>query len=296
MTIMYHTLSGIYPAFMTAFCDDAVAIDCNKIRQHARSMKTAGVDGLYTGGSSGEMILCSVEERMRLLETVMEVRGDMKIIAHVGAMSTADSVRLAKHAAAFGADAISSVTPLYFKYTFAEIKGYYERLCDASDKPVIIYSIPGLTGTNLDFDQIAKLLSIPGVGGMKFTMSDFYLLNRIKHAFPEKVIFNGFDEMLLQGLSAGADGGIGTTYNFMPEKFVSIYHKYRTGDIAGAAAEQTEVNQIVACVLRNRCLPASKHMVSVRGYDLGPCREPFLPLTKTEKADLAENAWKLLQA
>ncbi len=292
---MYNKLHGILPAFMTAFTEDTTAVDKSKTKLLVEKLKNAGVNGLYVGGSSGEMVLCSVEERMELLETVMEVRGDLSIVAHVGAMSTADSVKLTKHAASLRVDAISSVTPLYYKYSFAEIKQYYRRLCEASDIPVIIYNIPALSGTTLNFEQLSEILSIPGIVGMKFTSSDFFLLNRLKSTFPEKVFYNGSDEMLLSGLSAGADGGIGTTYNFMPERFVAIFERFKANDLAGALEVQTLVNRVIACVIKNGVLPSSKYMLELSGLDIGLCREPFMPLSDESKADLRENAWKLLK-
>jgi len=285
---------GIFPAFMTAFAEDD--IDREKIRQHAKNLKSAGVHGLYTGGSSGEMVLCSVKERMDLLETVMEETDGLTIIAHIGALSTRDSLQLASHAARSGADAVSSVTPLYYKYSFAEIKQYYQRLCEAAGIPLIIYNIPALSGSTLNFDQLSELLSLPGVGGMKFTSSDFFLLNRLVDAFPDKVFYNGSDEMLLSGLSAGAHGGIGTTYNFMPGQILSIYRLFREGKLEEARQAQTLANRVIAGILKYGAVPASKQMIAFGGLDYGICREPFLPLSEEAITDLYENAWKLLHS
>ncbi len=292
---MDNKLTGILPAFMTAFTDDSTALDCIRMRAHVQNLKAAGVHGLYVGGSSGEMVLCSVSERMQLLETVMENSGDLAIVAHVGAMSTADSVALAKHAATAGAHAVSSVTPLYYKYSFAEVKQYYQRLCDAAGLPLIIYNIPAITGMTLDYDQLCQLMILDGIAGMKFTSSDFFLLNRLKETFPDKVIYNGSDEMLLSGLAAGADGGIGTTYNFMPQLFVQIYNSFNAGELEQARRLQSLANRVIACVIRNGVVPAAKYMISLAGLDYGVCREPFLPLTDAAKADLRENAWQLLR-
>ncbi len=291
---MYNCLKGIMPALMTPFTADNTAIDRQKTKALVQKLMDAKVHGLYVGGSSGEMLLCSLQERMELLEAVMEAKGDLTIIAHVGAMSTADSVALAKHAAAAGADALSSVTPLYFRYSFQEVKHYYCQLCRATSLPVIMYNIPALTGTVLSYEQLCELLSIPGIAGMKFTSSDFFLLNRLKTAFPDKIFYNGSDEMLLSGLAAGADGGIGTTYNYMPELFVRIYDLFHTGQVEQAQQVQTLVNKVVACVVRNGVLPASKYMLKLSGLDCGICREPFLPLDEDARQDLYENAWKLL--
>lgn len=285
-------LKGIMPALMTAFDTATESISKENTAALVKKLKLAGVHGFYVGGSSGEMVLCSVKERMELLETVMEASGDLTVIAHTGAMSTADAILLSRHAESSGADAISSVTPLYYKYSFREIKHYYSRLCEAVNIPVIIYNIPALTGTALDFGQLSELLSIDGVGGMKFTSSDFFLLNRLKQEFPDKVFYNGCDEMLLSGLSAGADGGIGTTYNFMPEMFLSIFELFNNGRMKEANAVQSMANKIIAEVVSKGTLSASKQMICFSGLDYGVCREPLLPLDETEKNELYEKAWQ----
>lgn len=285
-------LKGIMPALMTAFDTATESISKENTAALVKKLKLAGVHGFYVGGSSGEMVLCSVKERMELLETVMEASGDLTVIAHTGAMSTSDAILLSRHAESAGADAISSVTPLYYKYSFREIKYYYSRLCEAVNIPVIIYNIPALTGTALDFGQLSELLSIDGVGGIKFTSSDFFLLNRLKQEFPDKVFYNGCDEMLLSGLSAGADGGIGTTYNFMPEMFLSIYELFNNGRMKEANAVQSLANKIIAEVVSRGTLSASKQMICFSGLDYGVCREPLLPLDETAKNELYEKAWK----
>ncbi len=290
---MNQKLKGIIPALMVAFTEDQASIDKEKVALLTKKLKNAGVHGLYVGGSSAEMVLCTPNERKEFLECVMEHSEDMTIIAHVGAMSGADTVELAKHAAAVKADAVSSVTPLYYKYNFKEIKNFYSRIADASGLPVIIYNIPALTGTTLTFDQLCELLSLDGVAGMKFTSSDFFQLNRLKTEFPDKVIYNGSDEMLLSGLAAGADGGIGTTYNFMPEVILSIYNHFMAGDIASAQKAQTLANRVIERILKHGVLASSKHLIGLSGLDYGICREPLLPLDEAAKADLYENAYKL---
>ncbi len=289
---MTNKLYGIMPALMTAFDDRG--IDKVKVTALVQKLENDGVHGLYVGGSSGEMIFCSAEERKELLQAVKEAADKLAIIAHVGAMTTADSVKLAKHAKSVKADAVSSVTPLYYKYSFEEIKTYYKRIADAAKLPVIIYNIPVLTGTVLNLEQLCELLEIDGVEGMKFTSSDFYLLNRLKNLYPQKVFYNGSDEMLLSGLSAGADGGIGTTYNFIPKIILEIYNNFKSGNFAGAYECQTLANRVISSVLKHGVLPASKHMISLTGIDYGVCREPVLPLCDKAKNDLFENAYKLI--
>ena len=283
-------LKGILPALMTAFKDDADrSLDCGKIKKHCANLADSGVNGLYVGGSSGEMVLMSVAERKALLEAVMEaVEGrNMTVIAHVGTMSTVDTLDLARHAESVGADALSSVTPLYYKYSVREVMYYYQRIAAETALPVIIYNIPALTGLTLNKDQLGELLSIPNVGGMKFTASDFFQLERLRTDFPDKIFYNGSDEMLLSGLAAGADGGIGTTYNFMPEKIVRIYNEFKAGNFTEALKVQSEANRIIERILKHGVLPSSKYLMKLRGMEYGSCREPFMPLTAEAVADLS---------
>ncbi len=290
---MDNKLKGIFPALMTAFTDDNASIDKEKVALLTKKLQNAGVHGLYVGGSSAEMVFCSVNERKDMLENVMNASENMAIIAHVGAMSSADTIELAKHAASVKADAVSSVTPLYYKYSFKEIKHFYSSIADASGLPVIIYNIPALTGTVLNFDQLSELLSLDGVAGMKFTSSDFFQLNRLKTEFPNKVLYNGSDEMLLSGLAAGADGGIGTTYNFMPEVILSIYNHFMAGDISSAQKAQTLANRVIERILKHGVLASSKYLISLSGPEYGICREPILPLDEYAKKDLYENAYQI---
>ena len=126
---------------------------------------------------------------------------------------------------------------------------------------------------------------------MKFTSSDFFTLNLLTQEFPDKVFYNGSDEMLLSGLAAGADGGIGTTYNFMPKHIVGIYRLFSEGRISEARELQSRANRVIDTVVRLGTLPASKYMIKLSGLDYGECREPFMPLTDTAKHELEVSAW-----
>ncbi len=287
-------LKGIMPALMTGFTDDHEGLSRERIRALVRFLIRKGVHGLYVGGTSGEMLLCSPSERMELLETVLEetkaADRHVTVITHVGCNSTRDTLLLAKHAEKAGADAVSSVTPLFFAYGFPEVYRFYADIASAVSLPVIIYNIPGRTGMTLNAEQLHALLTIPNVAGMKFTSSDFYLLERLITTHPDKVFYNGSDEMLLSGLAAGADGGIGTTYNFQPERMLAIYRLYREGRMQEALAVQRDANAIIESVLSYGVFPACKEIMRIGGLDYGTCRAPYLPLTAEQAEGLAKAA------
>jgi len=96
------------------------------------------------------------------------------------------------------------------------------------------------------------------------------------------------DEMLLSGLSAGADGGIGTTYNFQPKQILRIYDCFLNGDIAGARVAQTKANDAIEMVLRYGVLPSSKMLINLSGIGYGTCREPFKALSEEAVRELAK--------
>jgi N-acetylneuraminate lyase len=96
--------------------------------------------------------------------------------------------------------------------------------------------------------------------------------------------------MLLSGLSAGADGGIGTTYNFQPERMLEIYRLYREGKPGEALDVQRKANEIIAAVLKYGVMPACKELLNIGGLDYGTCRKPFRPLSEEDRRLLAEDA------
>ena len=281
-------IRGMIPAFVTPFNKDG-SINLEAAKKHALRLIDKGADALYVGGSSGEMILCTVDERKALVETLKEtVPTGFPLIVHIGCANTADAYELAKHAEKLGVEAISSVTPFYYKYSFAEIKGYYENIAKLVKTPMIIYNIPSLSGSSLNLSQMYELLSIDGVAGMKFTCSDYYMFERVRKAFPDKLLYNGSDEMVCSGLAMGADGGIGTNYNTMISKFADLYKKFKAGDMAGALKIQHDINDVVEEMFKYNLLPAVKYLVCQCGCDVGTCRDPFIDLTEKEKATLKE--------
>lgn len=200
---------------------------------------------------------------------------------------------MARHAQDTGADVISSVPPFYYQFDFQSLHQYYLALADAVGLPVLIYNFPASSGVTLTREQFALLLSDPRFLGVKHTSSDFFLMEQFKTMRPDVVTYNGYDEMFLSGLAAGADGAIGSTFNFMAEKFVQMRCLFGQGDIMAAQALQHEANRIIRVLARVGVLPGEKAALSMQGIDMGECLKPFRALTGEEQAllkqTLAEN-------
>jgi len=277
-------LRGVFPALITPFGADG-QINETALRQLVQLGLRQGVSGFYVGGSSAEAFLLTQEERRRILEVVTdEAAGQAAIIAHIGCMSTGQAIALARHAEACGADAVSSVAPFYYPFSFEEIKHYYFDIMDSGNLPMVVYNFPGFSGVSLKLEQMAELVEHPRVVGVKHTSSDYFMLERLRELCPGLVVYNGFDEMFLAGLSMGAFGGIGSTYNFMAERFVKIRRLFLENDMQGALEEQKAANRIIAAILKVGVLPGVKAAVEHLGIAAGPCRRPFRPLSEEQKA------------
>ena len=194
--------------------------------------------------------------------------GRCTLIAHVGAISTAETVALAEVAAIAGYHAVSSIPPFYYKFTSAEIAAHYRQLAAASALPVICYNFPDQSGVAMTTAALIELLDGPGFIGLKHTSSDFFQLERIHRALPDCVIFNGYDEQFLAGLAMGANGGIGSTYNYMGRLFVAIRRHFDAGDMEGARDLQRRVNDMVDVIVAIGVLPATKALAEDPGCRL----------------------------
>ncbi len=280
-------LRGVFSALVTPMHGDE-RINYAALAEIVRLQIDDGAEGFYCCGSSGEGLLLSLDERKQVLETVVKAaRGARPVIAHVGTVRTADVIELARHAMDSGADAVSMIPPYYYKFSTEEILGYYRQVLGAvPGLPVILYNIPQFTGVSFTKENAGELLALPSVIGIKHTSTDLYGLERMKQQFPDKIYYNGFDEIFLSGLAAGADAAVGTTINLYARTFVGIRDSFLAGDMARAARLQSLVNHRVEVTLRAGIFSAVKYGFGRRGIDCGPCRSPFKPLTAQDKKEL----------
>jgi N-acetylneuraminate lyase len=278
---------GIFTALLTPF-DSNNKINEKALEKLIKHNADMGVTGFYVCGSTGEAFLMSKDERKHVMEIVSSCAKDKTLIAHIGSINEAEAMELSAHAQMLGYNAISSVAPFYYKFSFDEIKGYYNRIAEVSDIPMLVYHFPAFSGVNMGLSEMSQFLSNDRFMGIKFTSNDFFALEQCKAAFPDKLIYNGYDEMFLAGLSMGADGGIGSTYNLMADKFVAIQKLFSQGKIAEAQAIQKEANRIISVICRLGVMQAEKEVMNQLGIDFGECRRPFSSLTDDQKATVAK--------
>ena len=251
------------------------------------AIETKKLDGLYVNGSLGENFLLSKEQKKQVFKVAKEaVNDDVKMIAQVGSLDLNEAIELGKYATELGYDAISAVTPFYYPFSFEEIKDYYFELIEATQNNLIIYAIPDLTGVNISIEQFGELFNHEKIIGVKYTAPNFFLLERIRKAFPDKLILSGFDEMLVQAAVSGVDGAIGSTYNVNGVRARQIFEKAQNGNIAEAYEIQHETNNIIENVLSMGIYSTLKEILASRGIDGGVPKRPFKPFNEANRSKL----------
>ena len=275
---------GIIPAFYACY-DAEGKVNLAAVRELTQYYIDKGVQGLYVGGSSGECIYQSKEERKLVLEEVMKVaKGKLTIIAHIACNNTADSCELAAHAESLGVDAIASIPPIYFKLPPHAIAKYWNDMSAAApNTDFIIYNIPQLAGVSLSVPLLKEMLRNPRVIGVKNSSMPTQDIQMWKDE--GAIVFNGPDEQLISGLVMGAVGGIGGTYGAMPQLYVELYRCVKAGEMAKALEIQNDCCRIIykMCSGHGNMYGMIKEILRINGCpDCGSVRAPLAELIESD--------------
>ena len=288
---------GIIPAFYA--CYDAEGnISPVAVRELTRWFIDKGVKGLYVGGSSGECIYHSKEERKVVLENVMaEAKGKLTVIAHVACNNTADSQELAAHAESLGVDAIASIPPIYFHLPPHAIAKYWNDISAAApNTDFVIYNIPQLAGVALSVPLLKQMLKNPRCIGVKNSSMPTQDIQMWRDE--GAIVFNGPDEQLISGLVMGAVGGIGGTYGAMPELYVKLFECVKSGDLATALEIQNDCCRIIykLCSGHGNMYGMIKEVLRRMGCpDCGSVRAPLAELVESDYP-IADECVAMIQA
>ena len=275
---------GIFPAFYACY-DEAGNISPAAVRELTHWFIEKGVQGVYVGGSSGECIYQSKEERKVVLENVMaEARGKLTVIAHVACNNTRDSQELAAHAESLGVDAIASIPPIYFHLPPYAIAKYWNDISDAApNTDFIIYNIPQLAGVSLTVPLLKEMLKNPRCIGVKNSSMPTQDIQMWRDE--GAIVFNGPDEQLICGLAMGAVGGIGGTYAAMPELYIGMRKELLAGNLQKAQEIQNDCCRIIykLCSGHGNMYAMIKEVLRLRGCpDCGSVRAPLAELIDTD--------------
>lgn len=282
---------GVMPAIITPINAEG-KLNVKELEKLVNDLIAQGADGFYVCGATGEGLTIDKELHMAMTrETIRIVGGRVPNIVHVARMNFGEMIELAKFAEAEGADAISAVPPLFYKYGDEGIYDYYKALCDAVKIPVVIYNNPN-TGVSFGADLLERLFSIPNLTAIKWTNYDFFSVLQLKARVPDANVINGPDEMVAMGLMAGCDACIGTTYNFQLPLIKAIYNAFKAGKIDEARALQTKADTIIAALCKQNVIMGTKAVLARMGYDVNYAVFPMHLITGAEEEAYIEGLRK----
>ncbi|MBM4071711.1 MAG: dihydrodipicolinate synthase family protein [Planctomycetes bacterium] len=248
---MTTTFSGIWPAMLTPLDKDGKpAFDI--LDELIELFVQQGLDGIYLTGSTGQWPLLSFSERCAITERVLRAaQGRLPVMVHVGAVATDEAVELARHAARAGAQAVSSVTPIYYAHSSDVNFEHYRRIGAASDLPLYVYHLSIVAQPKLAGDEyVERLLAVPNIAGMKITDGDLFLFGLIHAKAGQRLrLFSGADEVMCQAAVAGAIGAIGTFYNVWGPTCRKVRQAFVAGDFEAGKSFMSRFQAAIASVL-----------------------------------------------
>ncbi|MGW8702487.1 4-hydroxy-tetrahydrodipicolinate synthase [Streptomyces eurythermus] len=265
-------------AMITPFTE-AGALDLDGARRLAAHLVAEGCDGLVLNGTTGESPTTTDEEKTRLVRAVREAVGDRAaLVAGVGSADTRHTVELALAARKAGADGVLVVTPYYSRPPQEAVAAHFRRVADASGLPVMLYDIPGRTGTRIEPETLIRLAEHPQIVAVKDCSYDFLGAQKVL-AQTGLAYYAGCDEHVLALYAVGAAGCVSTVANAIPAHIAAIPAAFDAGDTARARQLQLAATPLIEAMM-NAGLPGTvttKALLPRLGLPAGPVRAPLLP-------------------
>ena len=283
-------LQGLITALATPL-DEKFHLNLNPLGKLIHYQEQAGVDGFYVGGTGGEGIMLSVQERKDLLVEFMRLKStETKIVVHCSAFFEEDIVPLMKHAQKNGAEAVSLLPPGYFAPIDDEaVFQYYQRMCAQVDLPVMIYHLPAYSHFNISCSLFDRLMKIENLIGIKDSKGDTHQIYQFIHHEKEPVVLSGNDTVHLAALSNGAVGMISASANIMPDVFVDLWKASQSNELENAALAQQKIDEVVTEIFKYPFVPAIKQVLEWQGFEVGKPKSPARALTEQEQEIFLEN-------
>jgi len=292
-------LKGLVAATHTPFHENG-ALNLDAVEHQAHHLIRHGVQAVFVCGTTGESHSLTLEERLAIVKRWCEVHKGTKqtLIVHVGSNCLADACSLARHAQETGAHAISALAPSYFKPKSLDVLIAWcsEIARAAPDLPFYFYDIPALTGVSLSMPDFLERAShrIPNLRGIKFTNSDLMAYQKCLHAQESRFDLPwGVDEYLLAALACGANGAVGSSYNFAAPIYHRVISAFSRADMETARSEQFRSVRLIEVLAGVGYMAAAKAVMGFLGVDMGPPRLPHTRLAPDDRENLRTNLEKL---
>jgi 4-hydroxy-tetrahydrodipicolinate synthase len=275
-------LGEILTAIVTPFRADG-AVDLERFRALAAHLVENGSDGLVVTGTTGESPTLSDDERFALYEAAVDEVGDRAtIVAGTGTYSTEHSVHLTRRAHELGVDGFLIVTPYYNKPPVRGIFEHFKAIASESDRPLVVYNIPGRVVLNLETDAIARLAEIPTVRAVKQANPDIGQARAIVELGLD--LYAGDDDIVFPFLEVGGLGGVCVHTHVVGPQVREMVRLFRAGDADAARELDAELRPSID-LLRVAPNPiAIKAALNLLGHEVGGLRLPLVEADEDERA------------
>lgn len=290
------TLKGVLSAIVTPFTPDCEQIDEAALRNLVDQNIADGVDGFVPAGGTGEFSVLSHQERLRLVEVVVEqTAGRATVLAHTGATSSREAIAFSKHAERVGATAIMLATPYYEPIGYEEAFAYYAAVADATSLPICAYNFPPATGLHLDVDFLVRLATeIPQVKFVKDSSANITQMNTLICDHADKITFlNGEDVLMLPALMLKAPGMVMGIANFLTPALAKLQKASQEGDDATAVAIWRQINPVIRILGGGPYNSGVKAACEILGLRVGNVRAPIRPYSSAQIEQLRAALSKL---
>lgn len=276
---MNNPFTGSGVALVTPFKEDH-SIDFDALRKLVRLQIEGGTDFLVVQGTTGESPTLSQEEKMQILQTVIEENnGKLKIVYGVGGNNTIAVGETLKKVPA-GVDGILSVSPYYNKPIQKGIIEHYKYISSCTKLPIILYNVPGRTGSNMTPETTLELAKIPNIVAMKEASGNMEQIMEIIRLRPEGFgVLSGDDAITMPLIATGADGVISVVANAFPEKFSRMVHASQAGDLVKAREEHFDLLPVTKMFFEEGNPGGVKVAMKVRGIMEENMRLPLYPVS-----------------
>jgi 4-hydroxy-tetrahydrodipicolinate synthase len=274
-------LGAILTALVTPL-DADLAVNEAAARRLARYLLDQGSDGFVVAGTTGESPTLSDDEKLLLLEAVIdEVGGEATVLAGTGSNDTAHSVHLTRAATERGADGVLVVTPYYNKPSRRGLKAHFEEVAAATDKPMLVYNIPGRCVINLEPDLLAELSEVPNIVGVKQANDDMEQARAIVENTGLD-LYAGDDNLLRSFAEIGGAGGVCVASHLVGTLMKEMYQAAVAGEDEHARAIDSELADVYETLFFTASPAPLKAALNLLGLEAGGCRLPIADLTEDE--------------
>ena len=274
-------LGEILTAIVTPFKSDG-SVDLERFRELARHLVDNGSDGLVVTGTTGEAPTLTDDERLALYDAAVQEVGDRaSVVAGTGTYSTAHSVHLTEQAAELGVDGFLVVAPYYNKPPMRGVVEHFRAIAAVTERPVVVYNIPGRVVINIDSATMAALAEIPNVQAVKQAYPDPDQAKAIVDLGLE--LYAGDDDLIMPFLELGGLGGVCVHTHVVGPQVHELVRRFRAGDVEGARALDEELRPSIE-LLRVAPNPiAIKAALNLLGHEVGGHRLPLVEATSEER-------------